>query len=42
MGRLLPIISHYRSWLTDKIKIETERFILSNLLGVLIHFLPRA
>lgn len=41
MERLLLIISHYRSWLTDKIKIETERFILLNLLGVLIHFLPR-
>ena len=41
MERLLLIISHYRSWLTDKIKIETERFILSNLGGVLIHFLLR-
>ena len=27
--------------LADKIKIETERFILSNLGGVLIHFLLR-
>lgn len=41
MERLLPIISHCRSWFTDKIKIETERFILSNLGGVLIHFLLR-
>lgn len=42
MERLLPIISYCRSWLTDKINIEAERFILSNLWGVLIHFLPRA
>lgn len=42
MERLLPIISHCRSWLTDKIKFEAERFILLNLGGVLIHFLPRA
>ena len=41
MERLLPIILHCRSWLTDKIKIEAERFILLNLWGVLIHFLLR-
>ena len=41
MERLLPIISHCRNWLTDKIKIEVERFILLNLWGVLIHFLLR-
>ena len=37
--RLRPIILHCRNWLTDKIKIGAERFILSNLGGVLIHFL---
>jgi hypothetical protein len=42
MERLLPIISHCRNWLTEKIKIGAERFILSNLGGVLIHFLLRA
>lgn len=39
-GKVTTIL-HCRSWLTDKIKIGAERFILSNLLGVLIHFLPR-
>lgn len=42
MERLRPIISHCRSWLTDKKKFEAERFILLNLGDVLIHFLPRA
>lgn len=42
MERFLPIIYHCRNWLTDKIKIKVGRFILSNLVGVLIHFLPRA
>ena len=41
MERLLPIISHCKNWLIDKIKIEAERFILLNLWGVLIHFLLR-
>ena len=40
MERLRPIILHCRNWLTDKIKIGAEIFILSNLGGVLIHFLP--
>lgn len=42
MERLLPIISHYRNWLTEKIRFKVQRLILSNLLGVLIPFLPCA
>lgn len=37
----LIVISYYRTWLTNKIKTEVQRFILSNLGGVLIHFLLR-
>ena len=42
MERLLPIISHCRNWLTEKIRFKVQRLILSNLLGVLIPFLPCA
>ena len=42
MERLLPIISHCKNWLTEKIRFKVQRLILSNLLGVLIPFLPYA
>lgn len=38
MERLLPIISHCKNWLTEKIRFKVQRLILSNLLGVLIPF----
>ena len=41
MERLLPIISHCKNWLIDKIKIEEVRFLLKTNQIILIKHIER-